>query len=180
MLPQCTRIPIEAFRQVVAGSAHEVLFNYWNERCHGLGQLPRLRDIEPHRLKPVLARLTILDHRPERQDYWVRMAGTAVRDAMQIEITGKYVCDIFEQPTLNEFLARYDLVRITGCPYYCQLARLPDDRKTYRYRCIMLPLGNDQLIGTCMLDSHLDFRDCKFSQMAHELYFVEDYLVDLE
>ena len=177
---KCESVQTSAFRKFVIGDVHKYMFDYWNERRHILGRSPHFEEIDPDRLKSILHCIFVLDYKPGHMDYRVRMAGMSLREFMKIEITGKFIRDIYERPIVDEFISCFDLARTTQKPHFFQSVRSLEANSLYRYHQMTLPLGNDQLMGTATVDCHISMIDVSLRQIIHEMDFVANYLVDLD
>ncbi len=74
--------------------AHEELFAYWASRRVG-GRLPARRQIHPDDFKRHLPTISLIDVKPDQNDYRLRLAGTALYGVYGREITGRTLSEVY-------------------------------------------------------------------------------------
>jgi hypothetical protein len=91
--------------------AHEELFGYWASLRRG-ARLPSRRDLDPGAITRLLPTVSLIDVLPERRDFRVRLAGTALYDVYGGEITGRRFSEIYNSAAADYW--RRELARVAG------------------------------------------------------------------
>lgn len=129
------------FADVFEGDRTVRLFNYWRDLGGGK-QIPRRKQFNPIDIPEFLKYITLLKPEPDG-DFTIALFGTALRDSIGHEITGKSVFD--ESIGFDPDVIRLVLnnVRQTGASFItlrdCDLS----DGSTWRIHGLTLPLVSD-------------------------------------
>ncbi|MFO1088300.1 MAG: PAS domain-containing protein [Hyphomicrobiales bacterium] len=103
-----------AFRAQLVVDEHRQLFDYWVERSRGRA-MPERRDINPAHFPKLLPSISLIDIESDSR-YRVRLAGSALREIYDREITGLYIDDIDFGRAKDYWAASYARVARTGRP----------------------------------------------------------------
>jgi len=94
--------------------AHEELFAYWASRREP-GRLPSRRQIDPKDFKRHLPTVSLIDVVTSpweglARDYRLRLAGTGLYEVYRGEITGKRLCEVYDEASAEYWRAELDKV----------------------------------------------------------------------
>jgi hypothetical protein len=138
-----------AFRAQLVIDEHRQLFDYWVDRCRTRA-MPERRDISPAHLPRLLRSVSLIDIEAESR-YRVRLAGTALRDIYDREITGLYIDDIEFGRARDYWAASYARVAETGRPAQ-GVIRCPRATKEHLVQFwLKLPLAGDGVERPAMI-----------------------------
>ncbi len=82
-----------AFRAQLVIPEQRDVFDYWSTCCEE-NRIPARRDIDPRGIRAHLSMVTLYDVEPDPVRFRVRLAGTALRDVYDQDITGAYLDDL--------------------------------------------------------------------------------------
>jgi PAS domain len=117
------------------------LQNYWNER-RGNRRAPEITDIDPHKLKPALGYIVLLDVLNNGRDFRIRLYGSIVSAVSGFDLTGKLVAEHPASPYLVMFYcALYRAAFIRGEPVFT-LHRPAASVHTHTWNRLTLPFTN--------------------------------------
>jgi hypothetical protein len=119
------------------------LFTYWDNRRRDQ-PFPKRSDIDPvdiPRLLPHIFLITV--ERGEELRFRVRLAGTHVEAAFQQFTTGRYLEQIKLDGETDDILARYNQCAETGLPVLSRHVFVNEDRRSFDYQRLLLPLAVD-------------------------------------
>ncbi len=130
-----------AFRAQLVIDGQRQLFDYWVERCRARA-MPERRDISPSHFPKLLPAVSLIDIEAGGR-YRVRLAGTALRDIYDREITGLYIDDLECGRARDYWAASYARVAETGRPAQ-GVIRCPRATKEHLVQFwLKLPLAGD-------------------------------------
>lgn len=130
-----------AFRAQLVIEGQRQLFDYWLERCRSR-PMPERRDISPAHFPRLLPSVSLIGIEAEGR-YRVRLAGTALRDIYDREITGLYIDDLECGRARDYWAASYARVAETGRPAQ-GVIRCPRATKEHLVQFwLKLPLAGD-------------------------------------
>ena len=178
-MPEYKTADLETLRGHIAGTLLEVLFDHWSARCEELGRVPAQGEIDPAAMKPALQNLVIANFDEDRDDYHVRLAGSSVREMLKLELTGRYLKDIYDAGFAAKLVQQYHEVRLTRRPHLMRLVAALDSRKPYCFHRLLLPLEGDAVIGCGYVQTHIDHLDTSLVEMARKRTSLSGYLVNL-
>jgi hypothetical protein len=120
---------------------------YWHGKCHAVGDVPHLTDIDLmdiYAQAPYLFMADKIQQTPEsaRHIYRWRYWGTAVRDFTGVEATGRYLHETQEEKGAAEATADYDAVLSEMKPSYWKrnVRTTGEDRSYLVYERVVFPL----------------------------------------
>jgi len=136
---QYTRMPVV---DALDTDAFRFVFELWRARRRGR-PLPARGDFDPLDLKPVLARLMLIEVQDDPPDFRYRLAGTHSRDLTGQEWTGRSIRELV--PQQHARLLWNDLCEMqqTLQPQYVRLDIISAVGEPLSYRVLRLPLGSD-------------------------------------
>lgn len=121
-----------------------VVFEYWRDRAEKAGGIPRLSDIDLMDIWEYASRICIKDVELDSTTNSVRSkwryAGTMIRELTGLELTGKYLDEVF-QDTRDSDQSLMELVR-SGQPHYWErsIQNTAADWDPIPYQRLMMPL----------------------------------------
>lgn len=139
MRVQYTRLPPT---DVVADDASRFALDLWQAKRAGR-LMPARADFDPLELKPILARLILIDVITDPPDFRYRLAGTLTRDMRGVEITGQSVLALV--PPQHGLMLWNDLCEMQRehQPQYVQVSVITRAGEPLSYRVLRLPLSSD-------------------------------------
>ena len=138
------------------------VFDHWLA-VRGEAVAPPRRAITPDAIVRSLPYLFINEHCPaatagDRDDYTVRLAGTALRSLYGRDVTGCRISGLFAGSMAADALAEHDAVRMTAMPHLLT-ARFPNHHgSVVEYVRLLMPLSDDgrqvnRLLGVFQVDT---------------------------
>lgn len=136
---QYTRLPLS---DTLQNPVFAFAYDLWN-RKRGGRSLPSRADFDPLELKPILARLMLIEVIADPPDFRYRLAGTLARDLTGEELTGRRVLDLV--PPQHGRLLWNSLceMQVDRQPQYILLDIIVASGEPLSYRVLRLPLGAD-------------------------------------
>jgi|APSaa5957512535_1039671.scaffolds.fasta_scaffold56419_2 hypothetical protein len=140
-----------------------LVYDYWKSKCDEHGRLPTLSEIELMDLWQIAHNMIIVDlvegiKRPNR--FRFRYFGTNVRLRSRVEMTDRFIDDIFPEEALPEAHKIYSTVLSTGIPNIWKrkidFIEKPDEHSLekqheYSYTRLLVPLLNKNQIPAHLL-----------------------------
>lgn len=132
---------IAAFRQILRSDVARDFHDYWLSKCPPSG-IPNRSDIRPVEIKQILSSLLIWDYVPEIEANRVRLAGTALTDALPLDPSGFLNTEVlphdWNEAIRNVGAAFYSEMR----PLYFLLSLAPFGRDHVRMEFVSYPLSS--------------------------------------
>lgn len=135
------------------------LLALWQSKRRDGSLLPTRRDFDPLELRRLLPRIALIDVLPEPRSFRFRLAGTALYEIHETELTGRSLSELRPEPymesvlsDLNELVDRQEpqLVRLgfenaSGAPRAFQVLRLPlaSDGRTVDVVMVLTDFGRE-------------------------------------
>lgn len=120
--------------------------DYWQAKRPAGGGVPRRREISPLEIPDLLPYLVIVEccAGPQgRNRYIWRLAGTAIRDRLGVELTGKQLTEVFPAPAAQAMAQRFDAIRDSGEAHYLRQYSRKPDRNFLPFHRLKAPLSSD-------------------------------------
>ena len=118
---------------------------YWMERRQARA-MPGRADIDPMDIPDLLPGICLLEvedlARPACKVRF-RLAGTRIRDMVGHDVTGKFIDDVFDPPTVEKMAENYQWIIDHLEPHYDRRTRRLSEMTTAVYERILAPLGED-------------------------------------
>ena len=125
----------ETRRAVPSHKDARMLLEYWIERRR---ELVMGRDLPSRRLARTLPNLAILDYRPARQDFRVRLAGFALMRRFGRDIGQHYLREILPNPQLDDLHALLMEARSSAVPLVQDVKIKCAGRPLLHYEMVLL------------------------------------------
>ncbi|RED54282.1 PAS domain-containing protein [Aestuariispira insulae] len=108
--------------------------------------MPSRSDIDPLDIPDLLPGICLLDvealDRPACKVRF-RLAGTRIRDMVGHDVTGKFIDDVFDPPTVEMMAANYQWIAERLEPHYDRRTKQLSEVTTAVYERILAPLGEE-------------------------------------
>jgi hypothetical protein len=117
------------------------LLGLWQQQCGADGAPPPRLALGPHRMKPFLPDLFIVEYVRAAARYRYRLIGTAIATMYRCDSTGKFCDEVYDRDTAAEFHQIYDWVRLTGQPSCLRSSLFFLQRDAMLMETLLLPLG---------------------------------------
>lgn len=116
--------------------------DYWTSKKPSSGELPKRSDISPRDMIDYLPGIVIIERRIENNKvrYKYRLAGTLTATVSNIEITGRYVDEIFDEDVIKGAEVLFKNVLETGTPHYLERTNPIPNRDFTKYERVIVPL----------------------------------------
>lgn len=112
-----------------------MLLEFWNEQGK---MLVMGRDLPSRRIARLLPNLAILDYRPVRQDFRVRLAGFSLVRRFGRDIGQHYLSEVLQNPELDDLRALLMEARDTGAPLIRDIRIKSSMRPLLHYEMVLL------------------------------------------
>jgi len=136
---------------------------YWQQLINN-GRLPMRHDIDPGRIRDLLANVMILelhgDPRDQPMRLRYRLVGTAISAAMGQDATGKWLEDVIaDADKAARFLGLFEQLREQREPLFGQTHNSGDRRGCHNFHWAIFPLRDeqDQISHALMLEDYDTF-----------------------
>lgn len=115
---------------------------YWRSKFDAEGNPPRQEDINPAEIAHLMPGILILERRQTAAvlHYFYRLAGTSHYEANGLDLTGRYVDDVYSAEIAREAYDAYEQILSSGRPHYWARPNPLPDRKMSEYERIIMPL----------------------------------------
>lgn len=115
---------------------------YWRSKHDANGDPPRQKDINPGDIAHLLPGILILERQttPNNQRYLYRLAGTSHYEANGLDLTGRYVDDIYDAQIVKDAYAIYERIFRHRRPHYWAKPNPLPNRELSEYERIIMPL----------------------------------------
>ena len=148
------------------------LYDYWRALSQRCGGIPQRDDLDPAEIPSLLPFVFIVEKLPEGGRYRFRLSGTAIREIMGWENTGRHLDELLEGEDLRYVTAMFDQVlsqrvclrSVEGLTYADQtrmrveILRMPFADKTGACRflvgclsCVERGCGDGRNAASCMI-----------------------------
>ena len=121
--------------------------DYWKSKCGPDEEPPLFQDIDPLEISALMPGIVIIDQIRDAEGhgrYFYRYVGTSHYEANQIELTGRFVDEIYSQDVIGPvFEVLNKILEDRLLHYWRRLNPIPQREFTY-YERVMLPLRNNK------------------------------------
>lgn len=116
--------------------------DYWTSKKPSAGELPKKSDMAPRDMADYLPGIVIIERLIENGQprYKYRLAGTLTAIVSNMEITGRYVDEIFDEDVTKGAVVLFNNVLETGTPHYLERSNPVPNRDFTKYERIIVPL----------------------------------------
>lgn len=144
---------LEQIAQQLVHEPHRALFDYWKNKA--AQRLPSRRDIDPLDIPKVLPTITMTDvvREGRRHRFRRRLVGTAVAEKFGRDTTGRWVDELYDDPTLSDLVRSYDWVVEHRQPRLDHCSLPLAERSYATYDRLTLPLAEDGQTVDVLLQS---------------------------
>jgi hypothetical protein len=123
------------------------LFDFWRAGCHDSAEIPKLRDLDLMDIYSIAPNIVIIDMEgggDGRRFLW-RYAGSGIRHLTGMEITNRYVDEIYDPDAKERCEEIYNNVCETHQPHAWEYSvRVAGyDNSSRDYERLLLPVAND-------------------------------------
>jgi hypothetical protein len=117
---------------------------YWHQMTSGGSAMPSRQNIEPGKIRDLLANIMIIELHDDPLRLRYRLVGTAVSAAMGRDVTGKWLEDVIEDRIRRDkILAMFDTLRRQHTPIFGQTIDSRERHGCHNYHWAIFPLSND-------------------------------------
>lgn len=157
-----------------AGAAEETFFSqnscdlyaYWHSLALLRGGIPLREDFDPAQVPRLLPHIFIAEKEADTGRFRFRLSGTAIRDIMGVENTGRYLDELLEGDDLTNVAGMFEEVMAHGTCVRSIEGLTYSDRSYLRVEILRLPLaqkeGGQHLVLGCL--SRIE-NDCRPNQV---------------
>jgi hypothetical protein len=151
VMPDCptsaeAKAVIGAFLPQVQSPILRRVLNYWVDKCAGR-RMPSRKDIEPLDLRDALGFISLIEIRRNPLRFYFRLDGTKQVELFQIDCTGRFLDECFDEQHLAVAQKSYREVTETGLPSYYR-RQLPYYERLISYEIAILPLGEGEALSS--------------------------------
>lgn len=148
VMPDCptsteAKAVIGAFLPRVQSPILRHVLDYWVKKS-GMRRMPSRRDIEPLDLREALGFISLIEIRRDPLRFFFRLDGTKQVELFQIDCTGRFLDECFDEQHLSVAQKSYREATETGLPSYYR-RQLPYYERLISYEIVILPLGEDEV-----------------------------------
>ncbi len=146
------------------------LYAYWHNLALRRGGVPLREDFDPAEVLRLLPHIFIVEKEVDTGRFLFRLSGTAIRDIMGVENTGRYLDELLDGEDLANVASMFDEVMAHGTCMRSIEGLTYSDRSYLRVEILRLPLvhgdGSQRLVLGCL--SRIE-NDCRPNQVPGQV-----------
>ncbi|NIA72435.1 PAS domain-containing protein [Pelagibius litoralis] len=143
------------------------LYAYWHSLALRRGGVPLKDDFDPAEIPGLLPHIFIVEKEAGTGRFFFRLSGTAIRETMGVENTGRYLDELLDGDDLKNVAGMFEEVMAQGTCIRSIEGLTYSDRSYFRVEIVRLPLalpdGETRLVLGCL--SRIE-NDCRPNQVA--------------